>query len=48
MSTYSLNLDFGFNVPRAVIYEALLDPMKIMQYTRAMAQVDPKEGGSFE
>lgn len=47
MSSFtSINLQFHFEVPRRVIYEALTDQMylqslyrKVMQYTRAPAQV---------
>ena len=43
----TLNMEYGFNVPKSVIFEALIHPMKIMQYTRSPAQVEPKEGGQF-
>ena len=50
----TLNLEFGFNVPRKVIYDALIHPMytsisfrTIMQYTRAKAAVEPHKGGEY-
>ncbi len=48
----TVNMEFRFIVPKNVIFEALTHPMyfkvysrKVMQYTRAPAKVEPKEGG---
>ncbi|CAD8052822.1 unnamed protein product [Paramecium sonneborni] len=43
-----LEFSIVWGVPSKVIYQALLDPFEIMQYTRAPAIVESKEGGQYK